>query len=409
MAEAGLKTLLAERDSATPESRLVRLFSERGALSAGEIARATGLARSTISMALADLRRSGLIVEIPPADSARSVGRPAVTYALNPEAGTCVGLHLGRDGLRLLIADVSHSVLCETAIALGRDYSPALAAEAARETLRKAYKANALPLSGSLGAGISVSGPVRPDGKIQRASMVPVWAGVDIREVFEPALEQPIFADNESNCAAIAEMTWGAAGGCEDFVLFKVDVGVGGAIVVGGRVLRGVAGGAGEFGHMTIDPEGELCRCGNRGCLELSGSFVKALERASKLHRRPVDIDGLVALAKAGDVEAARLIADTATHAGLGLAMIGAALNPPLFVIAGRGALAGELLLQPLISAYEKHTLIRRDDVPEAMRPKFVTGRFMENDSLMGAVGLVLRHHGRLGGDSAFRVMPARP
>ncbi len=191
-------------------------------------------------------------------------------------------------------------------------------------------------------------------------------------------------------------MTWGAAVGSEDFVLFKVDVGVGGAIVVGGRVLRGAAGGAGEFGHMTIDPEGELCRCGNRGCLELSGSFLKALELASRLHGRPIDIDRLVAMARAGDVGAARLIADTTTQAGRGLAMIGAALNPPLFVIAGRGALAGDLLLQPLIAAYEKHTLIRREDVQEAMRPKFVVGRFTENDSLMGAVGLVLRHHGRL-------------
>ena len=396
MNEGGLRTLLAGHDLATPESRLVRFFSERGASSAAEIARATGLARSTISMALAELRRSGLVVEFPHAESARGVGRPAATYALNPEAGTCVGLHLGLDELRLLVADVSHSVICENTIALGRDYSPALAAEAARASLRETYAVKGLPLHALLGVGISVSGPVRPDGRVQRASVVPTWAGVDIREAFEPALERPIFADNESNCAAIAEMTWGAAVGCEDFVLFKVDVGVGGAIVVGGRVLPGVAGGAGEFGHMTINPDGELCRCGNRGCLELSGSFMKALELASRLHRRPIDIGQLVALAKSGDVGAARLIADTATQAGRGLAMIGAALNPPLFVIAGRGALAGDLIMAPLIAAYERHTLIRRDDVPDAMRPNFVVGRFTENDSLMGAVGLVLRHHGRL-------------
>jgi predicted NBD/HSP70 family sugar kinase len=396
MNEGQLRTLLAERDPGTPESRLVRFFSERGASSAAEMARVTGLARSTISMALAELRRSGLVVELPPAEIARSVGRPAATYALNPEAGTCVGLHMGRDELRLLVADVSHSIICENSVKLGLDYSPAQAAEAARASVRQAYASRSLPLRALLGVGISVSGPVRPDGRVQRASVVPTWAGVDIRETFEPALERPIFADNESNCAAIAEMTWGAAQGSDDFVLFKVDVGVGGAIVVGGRVLRGAAGGAGEFGHMTIDPEGELCRCGNRGCLELSGSFLKALELASRLHGRPIDIDQLVALAKAGDVGSARLIADTATASGLGLAMIGAALNPPLFVIAGRGALAGGLLLQPLIAAYEKHTLIRREDVPEAMRPKFVVGRFTENDSLMGAVGLVLRHHGRL-------------
>ena len=79
--------------------------------------------------------------------------------------------------------------------------------------------------------------------------------------------------NNESNCAALAEMMWGAAVGYSDFVLFKIDRGVGGAIVSGGRVITGIAGGGGEFGHIVIDPNGELCRCGNRGCLELYASM----------------------------------------------------------------------------------------------------------------------------------------
>ena len=226
--------------------------------------------------------------------------------------------------------------------------------------------------------------------------MVPTWAGVDLRAVFEPALERPIFADNESNCAAIAEMTWGVAQGWEDFVLFKIDVGVGGAIVHRGRVLTGIAGAGGEFGHMTIDPNGALCRCGNRGCLELTASLNPALDLASRLHRRRLAIADLVAMAKSGDVGCARLIADTAEIAGRGLGMIGAIVNPGLIVVGGGGALAGPLLMEPLVAAYERHTLIKREDVPEAQRVKIVLGRFTENDSLLGAVALVLRRHGRL-------------
>jgi predicted NBD/HSP70 family sugar kinase len=391
-----LESLFNGSDAATPEGRVARVLSERGAVSAGEIARLTGLARSTISQALAELRRARVIVEAAAPAGARGLGRPASAFALNPEAGTCLGLHLGRETLRLLIADVSHSVIFERNVALGLDYSPARAAAAARQAVREAYREIGRSQRSLLGVGIAVSGPVAPDGVVQRASIVPTWAGVDLRAVFEPALERTIFADNESNCAAIAEMTWGAAIGWEDFVLFKIDVGVGGAIVHRGRLLTGVAGAGGEFGHMTIDPNGGLCRCGNRGCLELTASFNPALDFASRLHGRALSIADLVAMAKAGDVGAARLIADTAENAGRGLGMIGAILNPGLIVIGGAGALAGPLLMAPLIAAYERHTLIKREDVPESQRVKIVVGRFTENDSLLGAVALVLRRHGRL-------------
>ena len=391
-----LKNLLSEGDAATPEGRIVRVMSERGAVSASDVARATGLARSTISMALAELRRARIIVEAPIAEAERGVGRPAAAFALNPEAGTCVGLHVGMNDIRMLVADVSHSVICEHTIPLGRDYSPATAAQRTLRALRAVYREHDLSLRTLLGVGVAVSGPVAPGGTVQRASIVPTWAGVNIGQVFEPILERPIFAGNESNCAAIAEMTWGVAIGYEDFVLFKIDVGVGGAIVSRGHVITGVAGAGGEFGHMTIDPGGDLCRCGNRGCLELTASLNPALAIASRLHGRPVDIDELVGMAKAGDAGCSRLIADTAEIAGRGLGMIGAIINPGLIILGGRGALAGPLMIEPLIASYERHTLIKRQDVPESQRVKFAVGRFTHNDALMGAVALVLRRHGRL-------------
>ena len=257
MSNNELKSLLSDGDAATPEGRIVRVMSERGAISAAEVARATGLARSTISTALAELAAlAGRSSRRRRPRGARRRAPGGGVRARTPKAGTCVGLHLGMDEMRLLVADVSHSVIFENTIPLGRDYSPAVGGEAARRAVRDVYERRGLSLRTLLGVGIAVSGPVAPDGRIQRASIVPTWAGVNVREVFEPALERPIFADNESNCAAIAEMTWGAAIGREDFVLFKIDVGVGGAIVSHGRVLTGIAGAGGEFGHMTIDPRG---------------------------------------------------------------------------------------------------------------------------------------------------------
>jgi predicted NBD/HSP70 family sugar kinase len=392
-----LRALLIDRPAGSPESLIVRCLSQRGALSAAQIARFTGLARSTVSTVLAGLRKSGMVVEASgPVDGAKGVGRPAAALALNPEAGSCVGIHLGLDELRLIVADVSHSVIAEQTIPMGVDYPPSRAVQMAKDAIAQSYLENGIPVSGLLGVGVSVSGPVSPEGVVQRASIVPTWAGVKIQDVFGPALKQPIFADNESNCSAIAEMMWGAAIGCEDFILFKIDFGVGGAIVQQGRVVTGIAGGAGEFGHISIDPSGDLCRCGNRGCLELYASFKRPLEQIERVKGRRLTMDDAIRLAEEGDVGAVRMIEDTAESAGRGLGMIGSILNPPLIVIGGRMALAGDILLSPLVAAYERHTLIKSRDVAPGSRTRIIIGKHTKNDALLGAVGLALSHHGQL-------------
>jgi predicted NBD/HSP70 family sugar kinase len=398
MTRPELKSLLSDQAVGTPSGRIVRLLSERGALSATQIAGISGLAKSTISAALAELRRSGMVVDGTGADNGKgqSVGRPATVLTLNPRAGTCVGLLFGLEHIQMIVADVSHALIADVTLEIEPDYTPAQAAQMAKGLIKQAYSAHDISIDTLLGVGIAVAGPINPsDGKVLRASGVPTWAGIDIRTVFEPALQQPIFADNESNCSAIAEMTWGAAMGFDDFVLFTIDLGIGGAIVSRGHVMTGIAGAAGEFGHMSIDPQGELCRCGNRGCLELYASFKGPVEQASRRFGRKMSIEDVVALARDGDVGCLRLIEDTAEVAGRGLGIIGAAINPGLIVIGGRLGLAGDMLLNPLEQSFNKHTLVKRNDVSAASRTKFVASRFSANDACMGAVGLVLRHHGR--------------
>ena len=396
MSDSRLRQLLTDQHSGSPGSRIVRVIGTRGALSAAEIARVTGLARSTVSTALMELRKSGIVVEGPGGDGeeARGVGRPATRLSLNPLAGTCIGIHLSLTGVRVVLADVSHSVIAEQIIELGADYAPAQAVRALKEAITRLYRDNGLPASGLIGAGVSVSAPVRPDGAILRSSILPEWTGTDVRELLAPILKRPVHVDNESNCAAVAEMMWGGAVGFEDFVLFKIDLGIGGAIVSGGRIVTGIAGGAGEFGHIAMEPNGDLCRCGNRGCLELYASFVRPLEQLSRLHGREMSMDDAILLAEQGDVGALRLIGDTADMAGRGLAMIGTLINPPLILIGGRMALAGEILLAPLQRSFERHTLIKASQVPLSARTQIKIGKLTENDSLLGAVGLVLRSQG---------------
>ena len=108
MTKPSLRTWLIDRPSASPESMIVRCLSERGVLSASQITRVTGLARSTVSTALSGLRKSGMVIEAPTSrDGVRGIGRPAAAVTLNPTAGTCVGIHLALQQIRLIVADVS--------------------------------------------------------------------------------------------------------------------------------------------------------------------------------------------------------------------------------------------------------------------------------------------------------------
>jgi predicted NBD/HSP70 family sugar kinase len=381
MSDNELRALLSDQPPASPTGRIVRALSQKGPMSAREIGESTGLAKSTETTALAELRRARMVVDGPGDNRTAGAGRPATTVSLNPEVGTCVGLLIGMEHMQLIIADVSHALLAEAVAA---------------KLLADAYEEQNLSRDTLLGIGIAMAGPVNPeDGRMLRAGGMPHWAGLDIRATFEPALLQSVIADNESNCSAVAEMMWGAAVGHSNFVLFTLDKGIGGAIVHNGAVIQGIAGAAGEFGHMSINPDGPLCRCGNRGCLEVYASLRMPVELASKRFCRKISIADLVSMAEAGDPGCIRLIEDTAAAAGRGLALVGSALNPPLIVVGGRLAVAGDLMLKPLEESYNRHTLVKRADVSEAARTQFVTAKFLNNSSCMGAVGLVLRHFGQ--------------
>jgi predicted NBD/HSP70 family sugar kinase len=400
MYKSELKSLLGETAAGTPSGRIVRILSERGALSGTQIANMLGLAKSTVSMTLAELRKSGMVVDGATPETARNAGagRPAMAVTLNPEAGTCVGLLLGLEHLQLIVADVSHAVLADKTVQIEADYSPERAVGILRGLVRQAYAELGISSDTTLAVGIAFGGPINPtNGRVIRAGAIPTWEGIDIRGMFGEALHRPIYADNASKCSAIAEMTWGAALGLDDFVYVSLDLGIGGAIVSQGRIMHGIAGAAGEFGHMTIDPQGDLCRCGNRGCWELYASFKGAATMASKRFGRPMGIADVIALAEKGDVGCRRLIEDTAEAGGRGLALVGAAINPGLILIGGRLARAGAMFFDPLEANFNKYSLVKHDDVAAEARTRIAPATLLENGPCMGAVGLVLRDYGRRG------------
>ena len=377
-----------------PAAKIVRAMAAAGTTTAAELSKTTGLARSTISQGLAELRDAGLVVEVEVRQS--GIGRPTVLYSLSPDSGRCAGVLLGLDEIRIAICDTTHTVLSDRSIPMTRDYTPVdargiVAAELATDCRRLGFERDDL-----LGVGLAVSAPVSAAGVVLAGSILPTWDGVDLTDVFGSHFGCPIHADNESHCGALAEMTWGAAIGEPDFVLIKFDLGIGGAIVANGHLQRGFNGSAAEFGHLTLDPRGALCRCGNRGCLETMAGATQLLKLARDMSGHEVSLDSFICEAIDGHVGYRRLIDDAAEIAGWCVGLIGTALNPPLFVVAGGLARLQGAFLDRLMQSYERHTLCKSALLPEGQRARFAVGRFLANDTVLGAVALVLHQQSRI-------------
>ncbi len=229
--------------------------------------------------------------------------------------------------------------------------------------------------------------------------------GSSLRNLVNAAVNgKPVFADNDARIALIAEWLWGAAHGCQNVLMLTLGTGVGGALLMNGQIIRGANGVAGHVGHMTIDPHGPLCICGNYGCLEtvFSARAIEA-EAFSAAHRRvgslltdqPQSPDcSQVFQAAAQADEAAQWIIERATqHLGAAVASLVHLVDPELIILSGQIAEAGAQLLDPLRDELRRRTrFLIGHDIP------IVSPRVPSHVGVIGAAGLAFLQTGILKG-----------
>ena len=216
-------------------------------------------------------------------------------------------------------------------------------------------------------------------GSVGDGNLLPRW--VDRRPAAELAdsLGIPFFIDNDANLGALAEGTFGGATrGAEDLIYVKAATGIGAGLLLGGRIHRGVDGRAGEIGHVPIDPDGGLCRCGNRGCLETLASLTQVLAAIRPLHGGQISMDDVVRLVDAGDAGATRVVTDAGRMIGRVLADVVNSLNPARVVIGGELAAAGTALLAGI-----------RESIDRFAQPGLVDHLTLEPTSLGDQAGLL--------------------
>lgn len=355
--------------------------------SRADIARLSGLSRTTVSSLVNELLETGLVVEaeVEVADQAHGRGRPGVLLALEPAAGTALGIDFGHSHIRVALADLSSRVLAERWVAADVDSSADAAMERALELVEAVLVEAGAERERVIGVGMGLPGPIdRGTGAVGSSVILPGWSGRHPAAEVQDRLGVPVRVDNDANLGALGEISAGAAVGARDIVYLKVSSGIGAGLVLDGRVHRGATGLAGEFGHVIVDPAGRVCRCGNRGCLETVASAPALLEPMRAAHG-DLDVPELVRLAAAGEVGAQRVIVDAGRAVGRVLADVVNLVNPELIVVGGDLAQAGESLLDGMQES------IRRYALPAAGAAVSVrAGVLGDRAEVLGALTLVI-------------------
>jgi predicted NBD/HSP70 family sugar kinase len=368
--------------------RVLETVRERGAVSRADIARQTGLARSTVSSLVTDLQGSGLVVESTNGrDHGNSKGgRPPVLLTLNPSAGAVLGIHFDHRFVRVAVAELDHRILAEEARELDVDHDAAETFDVAAELAEHVVERSGVKLDRLLGAGVAVPGPIDHDtGAVGSTTIMPGWVGLDVAAELEQRLKLPVHIDNDANLGALAESVLGAGKDTSEMIYLMLSSGIGSGLVIGGRLHRGARGTAGEIGHVLVDEHGPICRCGNRGCLETYAGANAVLDLLRPSHGDDLTIEDMVALARDGDPACQRVIADVARIVGSVVAALCNQLNPERVVVGGKLVDADELLLGPMREAVRRYAIPAATDAVQVVR-----GALGERAELLGALILVI-------------------
>ena len=365
-------------------------------VSRAELARQTGLQRSTVSLIVEQLMKERWVVERGVGQLPR--GRKPLLLTLNTEKAGIIGLNVMPRTTKMVLADLNISFHSEESFTTARDPQEMITVLANR--IRRLTETH----PGMAFEAIGVSLPGRVDRFSQRLVFAPNlgWRDVDLKTPLESATDLPVFVENAANACALSEVWSGPFARVKDLVAVTVSEGIGTGIIANGQLVQGPSGAAGEFGHICLDPEGPVCKCGSRGCWEVYASNsaavrdynhgMQAHSKSSPCRRRPQsyasvrDFPDLLALAERGDVTAGRVLERMGRYLGMGLAMLVIGLAPSVITIVGE-----------VTRVWDRIGAIVQEVVRERAQTHATTQIVPTDNSLdprvRGTVALVLQRH----------------
>ncbi len=309
---------------------------------------------------------------------------------------TALGIDIG--GTRLSVGLVSNE---GHVLALLREPTPSDGQKALKRLLNLAHQllqeqrtsVGAL-FAPPMGIGIGFGGPVDfPKQAIVRSHHVTGWPpGLKLADIFAQELSLPAIVDNDANCGGLGETLFGVARGHQDVFYVNVGTGIGGAVILQGRVYHGAHSIAGEIGHCIVLPEGPPCTCNKRGCVEALSSGQAIGREGQQAGLGNVTGKDVGERAMAGDATAKKIVTQAACWLGMALGNVANLLNPEIIVIGGGVADLGELYLAPVREAFQ------RTAMPAAQQTPIVKAAFGYDAGVIGAAALIFQKHGLMCG-----------
>jgi predicted NBD/HSP70 family sugar kinase len=372
---------------------VLRLIWEERTISRAEIARRAGLSRSTASEVVELLLSTGLVAEGGPGESLG--GRRPIMLHFEDDACCILGCELGASHVAVALTNLRGQVIDweHADHPVRSDPVGARARLVDMCTLAlKALKGGAKRL---VGIGVGVPSPVDPRQPFALSSVVlPEWHGQSGLEALQERFGVPVRVDNDANLGALAEQWWGAGRGIRDFAYVKVGTGVGSGHVINGELYRGATGSAGEIGHLSMDPQGETCLCGLRGCLALFVGSPALVRRARELRasmpetalQGEITMTAIEAAALADDPLALRVARDAAEYLGIAVSGMLNLMNPAVLIVGGGITQLGDRFLGPL-----RESVRQRTRVSGTQGPSVVLSSLGPRSVAVGAASLVLK------------------
>ena len=385
-----------------PSEYNVKNFNKHAALdlirfSAGDLSRTgladkMGLTRAAVSLIVTDLLESGVVQEA----ESRSApnGRPPVILEVNPKAGLAIAIDMGATHMSIALADFTARIHQEAEFPLNIKNGPEACLAAANQNLLKLLNTQGLSLSDISAIGVGVPGPVNTKaGIVVAPPIMPGWDQYPIRATLEKMWGCPVTLNNDAELGALGEWAYGAGRGEKNIAYIKVGSGIGAGLILNQQIYGGTTGAAGEIGHLTIDENGPLCNCGNRGCLEafagghaiaMQGKLlVKSGKRTllSELPFEEITAHEVAEAARRGDLHAQEILRRAGTFIGIAIAGLINLFNPSIVIIGGGVAQVGDIITTPIRQAVRDRALHASEQ-----SVRITTGMLGRRSLLIGAI-----------------------
>lgn len=308
----------------------------------------------------------------------------------------CIGIDIGGTTVKIGIFETDGTLLEKWEVPTRKEDGGRYILEDVAASIRKKVKSMGLSLKDMKGAGMGLPGPVLPDGYVEVCVNLG-WRALNPQEILSGLLDGlPVKSTNDANVAALGEMWQGGGKGCESLVMVTLGTGVGGGIILDGKILNGMQGVGGEIGHIHVrDEETEFCNCGGRGCLEQVASatgIAREARRVLERDARPsvlreksrLTAKDVLDAAKEGDGPALEVVETACRYLGLVLSQTTMILDPQIYLIGGGVSKAGTFLTEKIQKYHDELT-------PHARKKAKIMLAKLGNDAgIYGAAKMIL-------------------